>query len=318
MPNNDPIPSLKTLALNTIARHSHWFESFGAIPQDLAEEVLQATFDQDTITAEMMHNFAETYISSNMTLRHGRYMRSTTYDNTNLLDRQLRSLSIIPTFLTKLDLKGCKELVDDDVHRLNPLIHLTTLDLSETEITDYGMSHLARPFAMKTKQGLWQLEALLISNVKYVTDASLKYLRNFPALNVIDISETSIDAEVATIVLTRLGYKKVDKWDPSVKELITVRPHKNMGPFLVQTSDIDDARKLYWAVHTGTQVSRDSVVYPSMRPWSRIASSLKYVRTSQQDVQVIRKRSSSEPTSGPLKLRRSNPKQPIDLLKNLL
>jgi Leucine Rich repeat len=318
MSSNDPVPSLKTMAINVIARHSHWFETFGAIPQDLAEQVLQATFDQDTITAEMMDSFAETYPNSHLSLRHACYMKSIRYQDTNLLDRQLRTLSIVPTFLTKLDLKRCQELTDDDLCRLNPLTSLVTLDLSDTGITDYGVSHLARPFAMKTSQGLWHLEALLVSNVKYMSDASLKYLAKFPALNVLDITGTSIDEDVADIVLTRLGFDKVDKWDDTTKDLITIRPHKNLGAFLVQTSDIGDYRKLYWAVHIGTHVSRDSVIYPTMRPRNIVTSSLKYVRSSRPDVQIPRKRPSSDPTSGPLKLRRSAPKQSLDMLKDLL
>ncbi|KAI8577855.1 hypothetical protein K450DRAFT_249581 [Umbelopsis ramanniana AG] len=314
-----PVPSLKTLAIGVIARHSHWFETFGAaIPQDLAEQVVQTTFDQDTITAEMMDNFAETYPTSNLSLRHACYMKSIRYQDTNLLDRQLRTLSIVPTFLTKLDLKGCHELTDDDLCRLNPLTSLVALDLSDTVITDYGVSHLARPFSMKTNQGLWHLEALLVSNAKYISDASIKYLVKFPALNVMDISGTSITENVAAIVLTRLGFDKVDKWDDATKDLITIRPHKNLGPFLVQTSDIGDHRKLYWAVHIGTHVSRDTVTYPSMRPRNIVTPSLKYVRSSRPEVQIPRKRLSNDPTSGPLKLRRSAPKQSLDVLKDLV
>ncbi|KAG2177434.1 hypothetical protein INT44_007945 [Umbelopsis vinacea] len=313
-----PVPSLKTLAIGVIARHSHWFETFGAIPQDLAEQVLQATFDHDTITAEMMDNFAETYPTSNLSLRHACYMKSIRYQETNLLDRQLRTLSIVPTFLTKLDLKRCQELTDDDLCRLNLLTSLVTLDLSDTGITDYGVSHLARPFSMKTNQGLWHLEALLLSNVEYISDASLKHLAKFPALNVMDISGTSITETVAAIVLTRLGFDKVDKWDGATKDLMTIRPHKNLGSFLVQTSDVGDHRKLYWAVHIGTHVSRDSVTYPTMRPRNIAISSLKYVRSSRPDVQIPRKRQSNDPTSGPLKLRRSAPKQSLDVLKGLL
>ncbi|KAI9281734.1 hypothetical protein BC943DRAFT_329462 [Umbelopsis sp. AD052] len=313
-----PVPSLKTLAIGVIARHSHWFETFGAIPQDLAEQVLQATFDHDTITAEMMDNFAETYPTSNLSLRHACYMKSIRYQETNLLDRQLRTLSIVPTFLTKLDLKRCQELTDDDLCRLNPLTSLVTLDLSDTGISDYGVSHLARPFSMKTNQGLWHLEALLLSNVEYISDASLKHLAKFPALNAMDISGTSITETVAAIVLTRLGFDKVDKWDGATKDLMTIRPHKNLGSFLVQTSDVGDHRKLYWAVHIGTHVSRDSVTYPTMRPRNIAISSLKYVRSSRPDVQIPRKRQSNDPTSGPLKLRRSAPKQSLDVLKGLL
>lgn len=318
MSSNDPVPSLKTLAINVIARHSHWFETFGAIPQDLAEQVLQATFDQDTITAEMLDNFAETYPASTLSLRHACYMKSIRYQETNLLDRQLRTLSIVPTFLTKLDLKQCQELTDDEVGRLNSLTHLVVLDMSDTGITDYGLSHLARPFGMKTSQGLWHLQALLVSNVKYMTDASLKYLSKFPALNVMDISGTSIDESVASVVLTRLGFDRVDQWDHVTKDLVTIRPHRNLGAFLVQTSDIADYRKLYWAVHVGTHVLRDSVTYPTMRPRNINTLSLKFIRSSRPDVQIPRKRQSNDPMSGPLKLRRSAPKQSLDALNDLL
>lgn len=317
----DSVLSLRTIAVNTIAHYSHLFESFGAVPQHLAEEVIQTVFDQDRITAEIMADFAESYPTTNLTLTHVRCVQSRpTYSSrkVNYLERQLRTLALIPSFVTKVDFTGCRDLVDEEMYHLNGFINVITLNMSSTSISDYGISHLTDPFSLRQSRGLLKLKALVIRNVEDITDASLKYIRLFPGLALIDLKGCSVDSDVATVVFKRMSFRPAtldDEYMAAV--LLTTTPHPNMAPYLLQTSDIDEYRKLFWAVHSGIQVNRDSIrtLTPDIRPFR--VSGLTYVKDSQAIVDIPRKRPANDSISGPLKLRNPAQKQSLEFLKSL-
>jgi hypothetical protein len=306
------VPSLKSIAIVTVAKHSEYFGGFGSTPQHLAETILQIIFDNNTITAEVLADFAESYPNSTLQLRHMRWL---THNKRHFppqysyLDRQLRSLAVVPKFITRMDLSDCSDLQDDQMHRLNSLVSLETLILTSTEISDYGLSHLARPLGIPSSPALRKLRVLMLQNVWNITDASLKYLAQFPALEVLDISDCHVDAKIAEIVLGRSGYARVVDWNPlGDYDLLTVRSHYNLDAFLLQPTDIDDSRKLYWAAHSNIQLDRGDIQTMRKRSASKYKATNLELKFHRQDPSAWRvaprKRPAVGMLSGPLKVRK--------------
>lgn len=328
----DEFPSLKSIAINAIARHSHWFQSFGGLPQQLAEEVIRAAFDKDRITAEMMADFAESYSTANLSgLTHMKYARPNTLkgshrwklamavpDSVCYLDRQLQTLSFMPSFITKMDLSGCEELIDDEMPRLNQFVNLITLNISGTNVSDYGVAQLANPFALKAASGLWKLRALIISDVPYVTDASLKYMPKFPALELIDLSYCSVIEHVAVTVFAKMGFHPAERRDSSIQDLVNVCPHQSMAAYLLQTEEVGPDRQLYWAAHSGVHIRRDQVIQWLIHEKIFKISKMTFVKDPHTTpVEIRRKRPAINEASGPLKIRKPVSQASDDILRDL-
>ncbi|KAG2173159.1 hypothetical protein INT43_004532 [Umbelopsis isabellina] len=323
--SNLGVPSLKCIAIRTVASHSEYFAGFGSTPQHLAQNILQTVFDSNTITATVLADFAESYPHCTVDLRHMRWLThnkrhfppSFTY-----LDRQLRSLAVVPQFITRMDLSNCSDLDDHCMHRLNLLKNLETLVLTGTEISDAGISQLSLPLDIQTSPALRRLRVLMIQNIYNITDASLKYLVRFPALEAVDMSDCHVDKQVAETVLTRLGYTPVNRWNDHVENLVRVRSHYNLDAFLIQPADIAEDRKLYWATHSSDQVPQSDIQTmrkPATGKYQAINVQLKFYRQEPlvwHDKQC--KRPAAGQLSGPLKVRKAHSTLSLeDILKSL-
>ncbi|KAJ2961263.1 hypothetical protein NQZ79_g3520 [Umbelopsis isabellina] len=323
--SNLGVESLKNIAIRTVAGHSEYFAGFGSTPQHLAETILQTIFDKNTITAEVLADFAESYPNSTLELRHMRWLTHNKRHfppHFSYLDRNLRSLAVMPKFITRMDLSNCSDLDDHFMHRLNQLENLETLVLTGTEISDSGISQLSLPLDIPNSSALRKLKVLMIQSIWNITDASLKYLVRFPALEALDVSDCHVDKQVAETVLARSGYMRVNSWNDQVGDLMTVRSHYNLDTFLVQPADMAESRKLYWAAHSSDQVLRSDLQTmrkPATSRYQAISVDLKFHRQDPlawRDAQ--RKRPAAGILSGPLKVRKAQSSLSLeDVLKSL-
>lgn len=324
-PSHLGVRSLKSIAICTVASHSEYFAGFGSTPQHLATTILQTIFDSNTITATVLADFAESFPEASLDMRHMRWLTHTKRHfppDFSYLDRQLRSLAVVPRFITRMDLANCSDLDDYCMYRLNVLENLETLILTGTEISDSGISQVALPLDIPSSPALRKLRVLMIQNINNITDASLKYLLRFPALEALDMSDCHVDKQVAETVLARSGYMPVNNWNDQIGNLLVIHSHYNLDTFLLQPVDIVEDRKLYWAAHSKDQVSRNDIQTmrkPATGRYQAISVQLKFHRREPsvwQDVQ--RKRPAAGQLSGPLKVRKAHSSLSLeDVLKSV-
>ncbi|KAI9300480.1 hypothetical protein BJ944DRAFT_272981 [Cunninghamella echinulata] len=120
-----------------------------------------------------------------------------------------------PQFITRLDL-SMTPLYDTDLIHIKLLTNLVVLDLTNTNISDTGMSHLAS-FTQPNETSriaLPYLEILSIAYCHQITDRSLRYIPKMKrSLMGVDLSTTNITPAVASTFLIKHGYQRINKQD---------------------------------------------------------------------------------------------------------
>ncbi|CAO3645575.1 unnamed protein product [Cunninghamella blakesleeana] len=120
-----------------------------------------------------------------------------------------------PKFITRLDL-SMTPIEDDDLIHLKLLTNLIVLDLTNTLISDTGMSHLAsftQPNSYNTPRVAFlpHLKILSIAYCQFITDRSLRYIPKMKcSLIGIDLTSTLITPIVANNFLFGHGYQRMN------------------------------------------------------------------------------------------------------------
>lgn len=131
-----------------------------------------------------------------------------------------------PQFITRLDL-SMTWLGDDDIPCLKYMVNLVVLDLANTLVTDYGVSHLHRftqltnTNARHPSPGLRHLKILSLAYNENITDGCIKYLRGMPTLCGIDLSTTNVTKSVAVVCMKKIDYVCNDDAPATHDELAT-------------------------------------------------------------------------------------------------
>ncbi|CAO3623892.1 unnamed protein product [Cunninghamella echinulata] len=116
-------------------------------------------------------------------------------------------------------------LYDADLIHIKILTNLVVLDLTNTNISDTGMSHLAS-FTQPNETSriaLPYLEILSIAYCRQITDRSLRYIPKMKrSLIGIDLSTTNVTQVVANSFLSKHGYQRINKQD-----IVMINNNKN-------------------------------------------------------------------------------------------
>ena len=106
----------------------------------------------------------------------------------------LRNFELIPNLrcLSYVNLRGTT-FNDDSVRHLNRLPMLEMLDISKTQVSDAGLSHLVRPIIAESGSGLQNLKMLNLSYLPSVTEIGFEHLNHFPELYWLDTSYSGIE-----------------------------------------------------------------------------------------------------------------------------
>jgi hypothetical protein len=116
-----------------------------------------------------------------------------------------------PQFITRLDL-SMTSLEDSSMSSLKYMVNLVVLDLTNTLVTDYGVSHLHRFTQLANTDprhpspGLRHLKFLSLAYNENITDGCIKYLRGMPTLCGIDLSTTNVTKSVAAFCMKKFDY----------------------------------------------------------------------------------------------------------------
>ncbi|KAI9311770.1 hypothetical protein BX666DRAFT_1881391 [Dichotomocladium elegans] len=113
-------------------------------------------------------------------------------------------------FVCHLNMAGCTDVGNESIYRLKPLIHLRTLDLTRTRVSDAGVATIARI-------GMRRLRHLSVAETE-VTDISLKYIAELArdgCLEGVDLTATRVDMVVATAYLTKTQGFVRNRLDPT-------------------------------------------------------------------------------------------------------
>lgn len=205
-----PPPTLYSICFNYLKDHTEDITSLVGVPfSPIIENILDYLFSSDVAL--------NTSILSVIAESHSKELRKTnSYQTSITLEKAavksaIPSLIVIstffPKFITSLDLKHCN-LFNNDLLLLRGFSNLQTLDLSyNNQITDAGVTLIENIATSVNTGGMPYLENLRLCQLKYVTDKSLKFIAKISTLICVDISDTSIIAEVATRFLATKGYK---------------------------------------------------------------------------------------------------------------
>ncbi|KAF9264687.1 hypothetical protein L218DRAFT_1076162 [Marasmius fiardii PR-910] len=122
-----------------------------------------------------------------------------------LSDAHLPLLQLIPAtpscaIITVLELPGCKEITDDTITKLRVLHNLVALDLSDTCLTNLGISRLASACIWSTQEydrkperrGPWGIRIIRLRNCYAVDNVSIQSLSKFVLLSVIDLRGSAV------------------------------------------------------------------------------------------------------------------------------
>lgn len=125
-----------------------------------------------------------------------------------------------PQLITRLDL-SMAPLYDEDLVHFKLLANLVVLDLTNTLISDTGISHLAR-FTQPNDSSssrtafLQHLKILSVAYCQFITDRSLRYIpRMKRSLVGIDLSTTLITPTIASTFLLEHGYQRMSNLKPN-------------------------------------------------------------------------------------------------------
>ncbi|KAI9265117.1 hypothetical protein BDA99DRAFT_507765 [Phascolomyces articulosus] len=189
--------SLYSLCLETIADHAEHITDWSSIPFDpFVLDIIQVLGEKES---RIKASIYETIGAA-----HGHHLPNH-LGSVSLMGRDVEALrrttqELIPRFITHLDLSYMDDINDSSLLFLKPCIHLKVLEMTSTQITDRGVSHLARMADMnglvrnnnsKSSFGLNQLQILGLSN-NTISDMCLKHLVKIPSLTGVDLSYTSV------------------------------------------------------------------------------------------------------------------------------
>ncbi|RUS21783.1 hypothetical protein BC938DRAFT_475354 [Jimgerdemannia flammicorona] len=224
-------PTLYSICLRSLTRHSKWITSLDGVPyvpygRDLVQAVLASRL---YINASILRLF-RTHYASDIPLADS----TLNIYNISLHETHLRHLHDLGAFITRLNLSA-STIDDQTVCTLNNMTGLLVLDLSYTQITDVGISHIVRPLIKlygaptpltpSPVTGMPDLRLLNLSSNPRITDLSLKSLHRFRHLVGLDLSDTRVNPEVARAFLR--GWTSLPETDvvfPRPEAIVTVMP----------------------------------------------------------------------------------------------
>jgi hypothetical protein len=94
--------------------------------------------------------------------------------------------------VTILNLRGCKQLADDTIHKLKSLHGLCALNASETSLSSHGIQRLSETLCwsdnearVATRRGPWRLRVLRLCRCTKIDDKVFAPVGKFPLLSVL-------------------------------------------------------------------------------------------------------------------------------------
>lgn len=201
------------------------FEQLSALPESFLEDVIQATKETDGYAlglwwlemrlkiarGEMVHSKRLEIVDLNALLK-----RAACGDDT-LPIRAMNGPGL--GVVTTLHLHRCKSLDDRSCLALRDLPNLTILYTTYCPIGDFGIRSLGSAIDVDRGVGLLNLKAWWLDGCGGVTDKGVKAFASFPALELINLTNTSA-TDAAFFLLGREGYR----WEPSSAPALPYSP----------------------------------------------------------------------------------------------
>ncbi|KAI9498925.1 hypothetical protein BDB00DRAFT_797320, partial [Zychaea mexicana] len=133
--------TLYTICLETVADHAEYITDWSNIPLDpFVLDIVRAIGEKESRNKSSV-------IYERIGAAHGARFPEH-LGAVSLVGRDMLSLreatQLIPRFITHLNLSCVSGINDSAIILLKPCVNLRVLDLTRTEITDVGVSHLAR------------------------------------------------------------------------------------------------------------------------------------------------------------------------------